>query len=169
MNLPNYCFIIDTSALIDLHKGYPEDRFEGLWKTDLPELVTGEKLKAPNEVFKEIQDEGLIEWAKQHKTMFKKLDEFQISKSLEIVSLFPKLIDANKEIPDADPFVIALALERECQQKLKDNVTNTVVSHENPNQLNKIPKVCLHYNVDCIQIVEMFRRLDWKFVKVNGK
>ena len=159
---------MDASALIDLYKDYPEDRFEGLWNTDLPEIINEDIFKAPNEVFKELQDEDLVVWAKKHKKMFKQLDEFQISKSLEIVSKFPKLIDPDKEIPDADPFVIALTLEKDEQRRLKGNAANVVVSHENVKHQNKIPAVCSHYNLECIQNIEMFRRLDWKFVRVNG-
>ena len=52
MSQHKYCFVMDASALIDLYKDYPEDRFEGLWNTDLPEIINEDIFKAPNEVFK---------------------------------------------------------------------------------------------------------------------
>jgi len=59
-------------------------------------------LIAPHEVFKEVEfkDDELLQWAKRHRHMFRKLDAEQAKKVREISETFPSLTDPNKEIPE---------------------------------------------------------------------
>jgi len=145
-----YC--IDTSALIDLHTNhYPPDIFPGLWK-DLESLVYHGLLIAPDEVFQEIcrKDDGLAKWGKSNRKMFIPLDSDQIQAVSNILERFPGLVDQNKTIPDADPFIIALA---KCRAW-------TVVTSERPNNSPdrpRIPNVCNSINVRWITLLEFSR------------
>lgn len=68
---------------------------------------------------------------------------------------FPTLIDSEKTTPDADPFVIGLALSKGW----------TVIASErsNPGGKPRIPDVCRNYNVKCIKLVEFIRERGWKY------
>lgn len=151
-----YC--IDTSALIDLHTNhYPPDIFPGLWK-DLEILVDQGLLIAPDEVFREIcaKDDGLAKWGKSNKKMFIPLDVDQSQEVSRILEKFPGLVDQNKTIPEADPFLIALA---KCRAW-------TIVTSEKPNNSPvkpKIPNVCKSLNVKWIKLLEFFREVELKY------
>lgn len=153
---PGYC--IDTNALIDLwRRFYPPDIFTSLWKK-IENLISQGELIAPREVFSELekQDDELFKWVKKHKKMFKDLDNEQMNLMREIERHFPNLIDARKETPDADPFVIALAISKGW----------TVITSEksaSPGGPPKIPDVCENYNVKCISLIEFFREQKWEF------
>jgi len=73
----------------------------------------------------------------------------------EILSKFPKLIDTNKTTADADPFIIALALSRNC----------TVVTNERGGTSDnpKIPYVCEYYGVKCLSLIDFFREQKWEY------
>lgn len=151
-----YC--IDTSALIDLHTNhYPPDVFPGLWN-DLEFLIDQGLFIAPEEVFQEIcvKDDGLAKWGKSNKTMFIPLDADQIGEVSRILERFPGLVDQHKTIPEADPFLIALA---KCRAW-------TVVTSERPNNSPvkpKIPNVCKSLNVRWIKLLEFFREVELKY------
>lgn len=95
-----------------MKRGYPPRSFPTLWnKLDM--LVKSSRLISPQEVYNELekQEDEVFKWVKQRKQIFRRLDdEEQIALTSEIVRRFPKLVDPQKETPDADPFVIALAV-----------------------------------------------------------
>ncbi|HCV43168.1 MAG TPA: DUF4411 domain-containing protein [Bacteroidetes bacterium] len=112
MKLPfeNYSYCIDTNALVDLwRRVYPVDVFPSLWK-NIEGLIESGKLIAPREVLNELEqiDDDLSKWARKHRTMFVPPDQDQLDQVKDILRQYPTLIEANKTIPDADPFVIAL-------------------------------------------------------------
>jgi hypothetical protein len=152
---PGYC--IDTSALIDLWRRlYPPDIFPSLWK-EIDKLYAQGELIAPREVLKELEqkDDELLKWASKHRKMFKKLDYDQVNKVRNILSRFQNLVDVNKTIPEADPFVIALALSKGWTLITSEKLGSS--GHP------KIPDVCTHYGVKCINLIEFFREQKWEF------
>jgi len=151
---PTYC--IDTSALIDLKELYPRDIFPPIWR-NIETLIAQGRLVAPKEVYQELQrvEDELFKWAKEHKMMFKNLDDEQIRHVLDITGKFPKLVDEKKPGPQADPFVIALALSR-------GYIVITSESWGDPNK-PKIPDVCNHYGIKCLDLVALYRKEKWQF------
>ncbi len=154
--IPGY--VIDTSALIDLWRVYyPPDVFPTLWERNLEEIIRKGLLIAPKEVYNELQqrDDDLWNWAKDHKKMFIELDEEQAGQVKVIARRFPRLIDSEKTTPDADPFVIGLALSRSW----------TVIASEssNPGGKPRIPDVCRNYDIKCIKLVEFLRERGWRY------
>lgn len=161
---PGYC--IDTSALIDLwRRNYAPDVFPSLWK-DIENLISQGWLIAPHEVLVELEryfdkNDELLKWVKKRKQMLKDLDNEQINQMRSISKQFPNFVHKDKTIPEADPFVIALAMSKGW----------TVITSEQPANLNanpgarpKIPDVCEHYDVRCIyKLLEFFREQKWKF------
>jgi hypothetical protein len=158
MNLfPSYC--IDISAFIDLWRGYyPSDVFESLWK-NLENLISAGFLFSPKEVLEELKkrDDELLKWAKKHKKIFINLDQQQLKYVKDIETRFPTFIDPNKSTPEADPFVIALAISQ-------DLIVITSEKKASPGASRpKIPDVCSYYNLPCISLLEFFREQKWKF------
>lgn len=160
-----YC--IDTSALIDLKRLYPSDVFPTLWEK-LGKLIKQGRLIAPREVLKEIEkkDDELLRWVKKHKSMFKDLNQEQVEVVKEIQQKFPALVDHAKEIPEADPFVIALAIVE--SKKIRESLFEgqcMVVTQEKPSRGGKprIPDVCQHYGIDWMPVGELFKKEQWRF------
>ena len=84
------------------------------------------------------------------------LDEDLQDAAAEILSNFPKLVDDRPHKGQADPFVIALARIRGATVVTEEGVTG---SAKRP----KIPFVCGHYGVACINLVGLMRAEDWVF------
>ena len=151
-----YC--IDTSALITMWQyHYPISVFPSLWDKIDFHIKQGEIL-IPSEVYEELRTGGdnLFEWIKERKArIVKELDEEQVKIVFKIEAKFPNLIDKNKTKPDADPFVIALAYQKNWK------VVTTEIFSQNPNK-PKIPNVCEHYKITCLNIVEFFKDLNFK-------
>ena len=160
MKLPfeGYSYCIDTNALVDLWRRlYPKDVFPSLWN-NIEDLVQSGKLIAPREVLNELElvDDDLLKWGKERRPMFITLETEQQDRVKEILKNFPTLIDPNKTTPDADPFVISLAMTEAA----------VVVTNERlagPGGRPRIPNVCLKYNVKCLNLLDLFRELRWNF------
>lgn len=103
-----------------------------------------------------MKDDALAKWGKSNKKMFISLDGDQSQEVSLILKRFPGLVDQNKTIPEADPFIIALA---KCRAW-------TVVTSERPNNSPvkpKIPNVCKSLNVKWIKLLEFFREMELEY------
>lgn len=150
-----YC--IDTSSLINLTRWYPRNNFPSLWEK-IEGLISEGRLIAPTYVLKEIEQatdkkDILLKWVKQQKRMFEKLEQEQLHSAQEIVKNNPLLIDKDKTIEDADPFVIALAIAKNA----------TIITDESKTNPNKIPTVAGKYNRKSMSLVEFIKLQGWKF------
>jgi len=155
---PGRTYCIDTSALIDLADLYPKDVFPTLW-TNMEQAVREGRLISPHEVLEELKAyQGSKEepraWAKAHTKMFIHLTDEQVGVASNILAAHPDLVDPDKTVPDADPFVIALAKTEGA----------AVVTSEKPakaGQPPKIPNVCMATQVSCLDLLEFFRAMGW--------
>jgi len=164
-----YC--VDTSSLITLQRVYPRAVFGGVWDR-LAELAQARRLVAPREVLNELErggDDDIAQWAKAHRFIFRDPDDEHIALAKEIVNdpQFGKLFDVDSEQPDADPYVIALAVGEQRRPSMFEQ-TWVVVSDEGqaqPGKKPRIPDVCRdpRYQVECIRVLELFRREGWQF------
>ena len=152
---PGYCF--DTSALIDLKCIYPREVFPSLW-TELEKKIGSGDIIAPIEVLNELlkRDDELSKWAKRHPAMFKDLNEEQTANVLKIIGEQDGFIDPDKETPEADPFVIALAITG-------GDMVVTSEKPGNPGGRPKIPDVCDAYRVGWLSLIDLFKKMGWKF------
>lgn len=162
-----YC--IDTSSLVDLNRRYPQDIFPGVWDR-LSALAGIGRLVAPREVLRELAkgDDELIPWAREHSVMFRDPDEPQLAAVRNILERFPDFIDPDKENPEADPFVVALAAVGNASQSVSMlPQTWVVVAEESrrrtPDQRPRIPDVCDTYGISCIRIFDVMRTEGWAF------
>jgi len=159
-----YC--IDTSSLIEMKDKYPQDvtLFKKVWN-NMDNLCKEHRLIAPVEVLKEIEqgDDELKKWARgKGKKNFVKPDKKQSEKMKEILAKHPFLANSEKLGPNADPWLIALAIvknEEGREQLFSDKYL--VVTEESKTRKDRIPSVCSTYNVECINLIELFRREGW--------
>lgn len=150
-------YSIDTSALLDAWaRWYPPDLFPTVWDS-IARVVDAQCVVATDEVLNELEKKAddCHEWAKAQPKMFLPLDAaIQIS-AAEILAEFPKLVDERTGKSMGDPFVIAVARVHSL----------AVVTGEKggTRERPKIPNVCDHYDIRCIDVVEMMRELQFKF------
>ena len=161
-------YVIDTSSIIELNRKYPIDVFPNLWKK-VEELINKGFLISPEEVRKEVLalDDSLKNWISKQKKLFKPLTPKQIEIAREIINKYPSLAEVDKEIPAADPFVIALAIEldNDPQKTLTPTAKGKIIVTEERlrGERIRIPFVCKNYDIECINIIEMCRAQGWKF------
>lgn len=160
-----YC--IDTSSFIDLKRFYSIDVFPSVWGK-MNALARSGRIIAPVEVLNELskKDDEIFRWAKRHKNkIFKNLDEDQLQIVQDIIRKFPALIDPARELPDADPYIIAVAtyLIKKQEQELFRTHCMVVTQERKEKGKIKIPDVCEHYGIEHVDLLEMFRREGWRF------
>lgn len=159
------CYIIDTSSLVKLNRENPLDVYPSVWKK-LETLVTAGRLIAPKEVFNEINqnDDQLSKWAKLQRKMFKETTPKQIEFVQQILNNHPTLIDVDRKY-DADPWVIALAIEMSTSsQKTLFQIKRLVVTEEKlRGNKENIPFISNEMSIESIDVITMFRTEGWKF------
>lgn len=153
-----YC--IDTSALIDL-RPFRRTVFVTLW-ANLDGLVAEDRLISPDEVLHELErgDDELLQWAREHRSMFKQIDEQVWMLARDVAKRFPTLVDHTKLSADADAFVVAVVLAQPVSLLSKF----AVVAHERTRMRKaRIGDACAHYGLDYLSIQDMFDREGWRF------
>ena len=163
-----YC--IDTSSLIELKEKYPKEIFATLWEK-IDELIQKGRIIAPVKVKKEIErgDDELKKWVndKKRKKMFIKPDENQVKKAKEILKKYPFLAKSEKSegLDDADPWLIVLAAIKNEEEGMRLFSKNNyiIITEESPVKPNRIPAVCREIKIECINLIEFFKREGWKF------
>lgn len=148
--MPKY--VIDTCSLTRMRHTYPKDVFPAAW-----ELLTGLArtgvLISVEDVIEELLlfDDEILQWANEQGHIFFPLSENIQARAVEILSSHPGILDLKKNKSSADPFVIATAIEHSCAVVTEEKALNSPIRC-------KIPNVCGDYGVDCIPIIDMFRR-----------
>ena len=153
---PVYC--IDTSSILEWYiRTYPPSIFPGL-PDRLEELIAAGRLRSPKVVLDEIKPgDDCHKWAKEQTELF---IEESIAVQLRVKKLLATHHNAAKPlkgINNADPFVIALAM---------DGGPNwTVVTDEHPGSVEsrKIPFVCGYEKVPCINVQGLMKAEGWQF------
>jgi hypothetical protein len=150
-------FCVDTSGWLDgWRRNYPPDVFPTLWRR-IEELIDAGTIMASEEVYVELakKDDDLHAWIQRRKVMLVPPDEAIQRKVSELLGKYPRLVDTLKGRSQADPFVIATAIERDAVV-VTGELTGT-------SQKPKIPYVCQVENVRCITFLEMIRELNLTF------
>jgi len=146
---------------------YKREFFSTIWD-GLDALTEDERLIASEFVLEEIKrgNDALVKWANEHKSIFKRTNREQIEIVKEIMSTHGSLVKHNSEENQADPFVIALAIEG--KRKYEDQMFPTeefvVITDETyrPERI-KIPNVCQHYGIECIDRFGFFDEMGWSW------
>jgi hypothetical protein len=150
-------FCVDTSSWLDgWHRNYPRDVFPTLW-SNIEDCVGRGEIISSEEVYVEIakKDDDLHEWIKSRKEMLVSAEEAIQRRVSGILITYPRLVDTLKGRSQADPFVIATALE----------TGSIVVTGESFGTASRprIPFVCQAMRVRCMNFLEMIRELKLTF------
>ena len=163
-------YVFDTSSIRSLQHFY-QSVFKTIWD-GLDGLVQQQNLISTREVWNELERQNIstevLAWAKHNKRMFTtpNATELQFVAQIFQITHFQNLIGEQQRLkgtPVADPFIIACA-------KIKGG---TVVTEEGwdhasstlspkPNAA-KIPNVCAHFNVPCIDLERFMQQQGWAF------
>jgi hypothetical protein len=162
-------YIIDTSSLIQIKDHYDRRILPGIWK-DFEHLIIDQRLIAPEEVRKEILegDDSLVPWVQRYARMFYPNGDLIGLTQNVVLKQFPRMAKEDSEKPNADPFVVALAImmNQGPQQSLisynpivvSDERSDLIINPKLPSyQIKKIPDVCNHFRLRCINHLEMFK------------
>jgi len=157
--------IMDSSSLIELNRHNPIDVFPSVWK-NMEYLISKGLLVATTEVLNEIteRDDQLAKWAKEQSNFFRAPTQKQIEILKGILKAYPSMVREDRKY-DADPWVIALAIEMtvSSQQTLTPIKRIVVTEEKLRGEKIRIPFVSQKYNIVSIDIIEMFRVEGWKF------
>lgn len=155
-----YCF--DTSAFLALSRTHEKviKLDDAVW-VHLGKMMEDESLISHLTVYEEIISGSknpfeIVKWVEKNKKYFLSKTDAQRAQIPEIVRKFPDLIDFAREREQADPWLIALALEKGREATLFDVQVCIVVTQENPNSSKKIPVACKAFKVGHVSLREFF-------------
>jgi len=178
MNQIVIVYIIDSSALIHFRRINPIDIYKTPWEK-MKELIIDKRLITHSQVKDEVTDgdDFLVDWVKEQDTEYDwvyGITDFQNEIIPKIHEKYPRFIKPENE-HDADPFVVALALDKINNLSLQTTLTKEeyiIVTNEtsakgqnlnNPYEVVKIPDFCKVFKIKCIGLFEMFRQEKWEF------
>ena len=154
-------YVFDTNTFSDLFKSYYKDRFPSLWAM-YDNMVENGFITSTREVRREIENgpvEPLKKWVNNNPQIFTtpNATEGNFIKNIYQVRHFQQNIERKKLLTgglNADPFVIAKAA----------SIAGTVVTLEKevPNGA-KIPNICSHFHIPCINLEEFMEAENWQF------
>jgi hypothetical protein len=154
-------YAFDTNAFSDLFKSFYRGRFPSLW-TLFDTMVEEGRIVSTREVRREIEDgpiHSLVEWSKDNAEFFTTptAEEAAFVRKIFAVAHFQQNIEAKKLLKggkNADPFVVARAA----------TIDGTVVSLEAMKaNAAKIPNICKHFGLPCINLEQFMEAEDWQF------
>lgn len=153
-------YVFDANSLSELNAYYP-DIFKAFW-TRFDALAANGDVVSTREVRPEVERSGkdnIIAWIKAHAQVFTMPTAQETAFVARIFAIphFQALIGQKallRGTPVADPFLIACAYARGgtvvTQEKLKKNAA-------------KIPNVCAHFRIPCIDLEGFMRAQNWSF------
>ena len=154
-------YVFDTSALSELFGSYYRSRFPTLWEL-FDELVEDGSITSTREVAREIKQYSrgdLEEWTQENRNVFSTptAAEAEFVRKIYQVKHFRQNIELKKIQKgglNADPFVIAKAA-------VNDAMVVTLET-EKPNAV-RIPNICEHFEIQCINLEDFMEEEDWEF------
>ena len=156
-------YVVDTSSFIDLFQYYDRGVFPSLWQ-EFEELVDRRMLVSVIQVQEELQREKYgdqaSKWAGQPsvRELFKSptVEEMKFLRSEFASSKFrdavPQHIRSTNE--KADIYLIARA-------RVSGGIVVTEERYKP--QGTKIPTICKDFNIDCMNLLGMMQRENWRF------
>ena len=146
-----YC--VDTSGWLDgWQRHYPPDVFPTLWRK-VEEQIDAKAIVSSEEVYRELSKKAddLHAWIMARKEMLILSEESIQVRVADLLAKYPRLVDTLRNRSQADPFVIATAVEKGA----------VVVTGEVGGTADRprIPYVCQNEGVRCVSFLEMIREL----------
>lgn len=155
-------YVFDTNSLSVILKHYYPERFPSLW-IKLDEMLVNRDVMLVRESYNEIMKlnakDRPAKWAQENRRLFStpSLEELEFVNEIFAITHFQQLIEKKKILggrPIADPFVIARA-----------KIEGAVVVTEEVYKENgaKIPNVCEHFGIECINLEDFMTKEGWQF------
>ncbi|MCY3575389.1 MAG: DUF4411 family protein [Chloroflexi bacterium] len=156
-------YVVDTSSFIELFQKYPRSLFPSLWQ-EFENLIDRDALSSIIQVKQELQREKNGDqasyWAQQPsvRRLFTSptLEEMVFLSSELASSKFrdavPQHLRSTNE--KADIYLIARA-------RVFDGIVVTEERYKP--QGTKIPTICKGFNIDCVNLLGMMQRENWRF------
>lgn len=163
-------YVFDTSSIRSLQHFYPRV-FKTIWD-GLDELVAKQELISTREVFNELErqavTEEVLKWVKNHKAMFYTPTGAELLFVAEMFKIrhFQGLIGAQQRLkgtPVADPFVIACARINQATVVTEEGWLRGGKSLALKPNAAKIPNVCAHFKIPCVDLEEFMYQQGWTF------
>ncbi len=155
-------YVFDTSSLRILRNYYPT-RFVRLWQSVEDAIASGLVISTKEcrlELLGQLHEEWFVKWIrKSTPQLFPASTPAETAFVAKIFTVphFQSLVGEKQRLqgkPVADPFVIAAAARRQwtvvTQEQLKPNAA-------------KIPNVCKHFGIKCIDLEGFMQENDWTF------
>ena len=163
---PTKIYVFDSSSLIALYR-MSNDVIpipERIW-VELEKLIKKEVIRSHVTVYNEItfsrrkpeNPDKLVKWVTPLKQYFMKENDKQLYHVGQITQKYPKIIDLNNEREQADPWIIAQAIEMKDANTLMPPALPIVVTQENKNKPQKIPFICKAYGIKVVNIAQFFQ------------
>mgnify|MGYP005838098599 FL=1 len=156
-------YSVDTSTLMDWQaRFYPTDVFHGL-KKRIEALIREARFHAVDLVRAEINAIGTTEmktWSDAQTGLYVPLTSDIQAQAQEIQRRYPDLVDLNNPHEQADPYVIALAKQR---NGIVVSQETSVHEKRNPRKRHYIPDVCRDLGISCINLLDLMRWEGWSF------
>jgi hypothetical protein len=155
-------YVFDNCSLRVVCENYYPTRFPSLW-AKFNSMVSDGKVVSVREVYKEVErwspGRRLVQWAKENKEVFlpSTPEELTFVRQIFAVKHFQSLIQQRHILegnPVADPFVIAKAKALNAAV-----VTQEAFAHG----ASKIPNICRHFGVECMDLEGFMERERWEF------
>jgi hypothetical protein len=169
MKSENNIYFIDSSALITVNRYYPLKFFPELWEY-IDDLFKQKRVFSHSMVFDEIVPESgakddIGKLIAKYKSAFYPITNKQGQLALQILANFPRLIDPGAKKDEADPWIIALVIEKMGTVNIFGNASDfVVVSAESEKSDTKIPAVCKYFKVRHMNLFQFFDDNGWEFV-----
>lgn len=162
-----YC--VDASAFITMHRFYPIRIIPDLWYL-LDNLFNRKKILSHQIVFDEIvpktgKKDELAQWLNNYRSNFISTTPKQLELVPDVLRNFPKLIDAESEKNQADPWLVAMLVEiMEQNGMFGDQSAYVMVTTESERKTTKLPTACRHYNIRHMNLFEFFEANEFEFI-----
>lgn len=151
-------WIVDASSLIEIKKNFELTTQQEAFKL-LEDMVFKGQIAIPNQVIKEIcqykTPDTVSHWVQKIKPKLKYSSKVEPKFVKMIQEEYTNFSDPDKEIDDADPYVVALACQLRDQGKIPCVVTEDIVDRKT----KAIFSVCTEEKINCIDIREFLSRL----------
>lgn len=161
-----YC--VDTSAFITMHRFYPIRMIPDLW-SHLEDLFNRKKILSHQIVFDEIvpktgKKDEIAKWLTNFRANFISTSQRQLELVPDVLSNFPKLIDAELEKDQADPWLVAMLVEiMEQDGMFGDQSSYVMVTTESERRTTRLPAACKHYSIRHMNLFEFFKANEFQF------
>ncbi|HDR9201625.1 DUF4411 family protein [Burkholderia vietnamiensis] len=163
-------YVFDTSSIRSLQHFYPRV-FRSIWD-GIEKLVSQRRLISTREVLNEIERQAVSAdvsaWVKGNRSVFTTptVDELRFVAAILRIKHFQALIGQQQRLkgtPVADPFVIACARVRRGTVVTEEGWQRAGVGLVPKPHAAKIPNVCAHFEIPCIDLEEFMHQQDWRF------